>query len=344
MTAQTITPLSTAETAAFCSQMAMILRSGISSIEGIALLMDDASSTEKALLGAIQSKLSETGSLAQAIAYTEAFPNYMIHMVTLGEQAGRLDEVMSSLSDYYEKECALHQTIRNAVAYPLLMIAMMFAVIVVLITKIMPIFQQVFRQLGAEMNASSLIILQFGEYLRSHIGIVIGISFLFVLSFICLCKTAKGQRLLRCIPVVRCLKEAIAAKRFASGMALTLSSGLTSQESMELACKLVDDPILSQRLSCCQQAVMDGADMCDALREYNIFSGLYAKMASLGSRTGMLDEVMKKIADQYEEEIDTRLSSLLAAIEPTLVIILSLIVGMILLSVMIPMVSIMSGL
>ena len=127
-------------------------------------------------------------------------------------------------------------------------------------------------------------------------------------------------------------------------MALTLSSGLTPQECLQLTYDLIEDDNFHQRLKLCTEDVADGEGLCEVLQKRGVFSGLYAKMASLGSRTGMLDEVMRKIADQYEEEINTRLSGVIAAIEPTLVIILSLIVGLILLSVMLPLISIMAGL
>ena len=158
-----IKPLSNTETAAFCSQMAMILKSGISSVEGISILLEDVDDPdEKNLLTALNDTLIQTGDFSQSLKSTGAFPDYMVHMVTLGEQAGRLDEVMASLSDYYDKEAALNQTIRSAVTYPLIMILMMLLVILVLVTKIMPIFNQVFKQLGSEMSGLSLAILQAG--------------------------------------------------------------------------------------------------------------------------------------------------------------------------------------
>ena len=172
---ETHTPLSNAETAAFCSQIAMILRSGISSIEGISIMLEDTTEPEeKRLLESINTMLLNTGSLHLALEDTHAFPDYMIQMVQIGEQAGKLDEVMTSLADYYEKEAALNQTIHNAVTYPLLMIFMMILVILVLVTRVMPIFNQVFAQLGREMSGLSLGILRFGQFLNAHI-VVCGI-------------------------------------------------------------------------------------------------------------------------------------------------------------------------
>ena len=123
MSEKSIKPLSNIETAAFCSQMAMILHSGISSVEGVSIMLEDSSDTqEKELLTAINETLLNTGSFYLALENTHAFPDYMVHMLKLGEQAGKLDDVMDSLADYYEKEVSLSQTIKNAVTYPFLMI------------------------------------------------------------------------------------------------------------------------------------------------------------------------------------------------------------------------------
>ena len=165
-------PLSNAETSAFCSQMAMILRSGISSIEGISILLEDSTdSGETELLQQINQTLLETGRLDQALDATGAFPSYMVQMTRLGEESGQLDNVMNSLALYYEKEASLNQAIKNAVTYPFLMILMMILVILVLLTKVMPVFQQVFRQLGTEMSGLSLAVLNLGMFLNSHTAV-----------------------------------------------------------------------------------------------------------------------------------------------------------------------------
>lgn len=346
---ETHTPLSNAETAAFCSQIAMILRSGISSIEGISIMLEDTTEPEeKRLLESINTMLLNTGSLHLALEDTHAFPDYMIQMVQIGEQAGKLDEVMTSLADYYEKEAALNQTIHNAVTYPLLMIFMMILVILVLVTRVMPIFNQVFAQLGREMSGLSLGILQFGQFLNAHIVVCGIVLVLLAAGAAYLFWTKRGHQLLLGfmgkLHGGRSLQDQIGACRFASGMALTLSSGLTPAECLKLSIPLIKKGAFRTRLEACSEAVTNGEDLCETLLSNHIFSGIYAKMASIGSKTGVLEEVMNKIAGQYEEEIDNRLSRIITAIEPTLVIILSVIVGIILLSVMLPLISIMATL
>ena len=344
-----ILPLSNSETSAFCSQIAMILKSGISSTEGIAIMLEDTDKNdEKQLLTTIYDTLTQTGSLHEALQETHAFPDYMLSMVDIGERTGRLDEVMGSLADYYEKEAGLAQTIKNAITYPCIMIFMMLAVILILITKVMPVFEQVFLQLGTRMSGPSRVILNIGTFLNTHSIVLIIIIVVLIATAIVLIKTKIGQNFISKLAARfggnKNLSEKISAYRFAGGMALTLSSGLTPEECLNLASSMIDDGAYKDKIKTCQQAIENGEDLYQSLLSCGVFSGIYTRMAAIAARTGMMEEMMLKIAAHFEEEIDQKIARILAIIEPTLVIILSVIVGIILLSVMLPLMSIMSTL
>ena len=140
--------LNNEEMAAFCSQMALILRSGISAFEGISMMMEDQEKTAAGtMLKEIYSEMEQGGNLYQGIVKTGLFPAYTCQMVRLGEVSGRLDQVMGELADYYGQEEMLGQTVRRAVAYPLFMLLMMLGVLFVLMVKVMPVFQSVYRSL-----------------------------------------------------------------------------------------------------------------------------------------------------------------------------------------------------
>ena len=126
-------------------------------------------------------------------------------------------------------------------------------------------------------------------------------------------------------------------------MALALRSGLNPERSMELVASLNDDPLFQKKLELCEKELSEGKDLTDAFLTAGIFGGVYARMVSIGSKVGSMDQVMEQIAELYQEDIDTRMNNLLAVLEPTLVVMLSLIVGVILLSVMLPLMGIMSN-
>ena len=268
-------------------------------------------------------------------------------MVRIGEETGKLDDVLDALSVYYDREASIAQTIKNAVTYPLVMIFMMLLVILVLITRVMPIFNQIFQQLGTEMTGLSKALLDFGTTINYYSTILIILTILVVAAVFYFGRTKKGRRNLRTLaahtPMTRAFMEKIAMCRFASGMSLTLSSGMSPEECLRMAAELIDHDSFAARLEVCRESLDEGQEFHKALLDAEVFSGIYARMASIGDRTGALDEVMQEIADQCQEEIDLKFTSLIAALEPTLVIVLSLIVGLILLSVMLPLMGIMSS-
>lgn len=342
------TMLNNTEVAAFCNQMAMILKSGISAVEGISIMQEDAASAgEKQVLLAIDAALRQSGSFAPALESAGVFPAYMLNMVKIGEQSGKLDEVMASLTAYYEREEAINTSIKNAVTYPLIMIAMMLAVVLVLIIKVLPIFHQVFRQLGLEITGFSKGILAFGGFLSQYAIVFIVLLFLLLAVIFYFTLTESGRKARMAMGAkkrgARSLYTKIATGRFAGGMALALSSGLNPDESLKMAAKLTDNPAMQDKIDQCQALLQQGSDFAEALTQSGIFTGLYGKMITLGVKTGSLDEVMEKIAQQYEEEIDGKISSVISILEPTLVAGLSIVVGIILLSVMLPLMSILSS-
>lgn len=246
MAEQAFTPLSNTETAAFCSQMAMILHSGISTLEGVSLMLEDTKDQEEIkFLTCIEETLQSTGNFQEALASTGAFPAYMLHMVQIGEYSGKLDEVMEALSVHYEREAGIAQAIKNAVTYPLIMVFMMLLVILVLVTKVMPIFNQVFRQLGSEMTGLSKAILDFGTAINRYSVVLIVLVALLAVLILYFGKTKSGREKLSSFTSrlgwTKAFTEKLAACRFASGMSLTLSSGMNPEECLNLASKLTNN-------------------------------------------------------------------------------------------------------
>lgn len=341
-------PFTNAELSAFCGQLALLLQSGISSLEGISVMLEDSTDKEEQqILTVILDELNRGGSLADALKAADVFPPYMLHMTQLGEETGTLDTVMDGLARQYDREDDIRRSIRSSVTYPLIMASMMIVVILILIIKVLPIFQQVFAQLGSEMTGFSRTLLQAGSILRTNALIFTIVIFLIAVLVFCGLRTDAGIRLMRNLgqklPFTRSIYEKTAACRFADAMSLALSSGLHPERSMELMCELNEDPVFAEKLDTCRRLQEEGKELSDALHDAGIFTGTCARLITLGARTGRMEDVMAQIAALYQDEIDARLTHILSVLEPTLVIVLSLIVGVILFSVMLPLMGIMSG-
>lgn len=341
--------LTNTELVSFCNQMALILRSGISSLEGLSLMEEDLPPGEgQQILRTVSDELEATGSLYQALRAAGVFPPYLCSMVEIGEQTGRLDDVMEALAGHYQREEDITANIRNAVLYPLIMTGIMLIVIAVLIVEVMPVFQQVYELLGAGMTGIPGAILEFGNILRG------GSEFFFVLLLaaaaagIFLTFTQKGRRTARRFSyrffLTRKLCGKLACSRFARGMYLCLSSGLDIDRSLEMTEHLIEHPAVRDQLTQLRRLTADGSSFQEAVTETGLFPGIYARMLSIGSKTGATAEVMRQISDRYDEEAQDHIYDILSKLEPSLVAILSIVAGLILLSVMLPLIGIMSGL
>ncbi len=345
MAKDTLTPT---ELSAFCAQVAMIMKSGISVGEGILIMIEDMKHSQgRDILVNIENEIEFGSTFSGALKATGKFPKYVVDMSEIGEATGKLDDVMDSLSAYYEREENISRNIRSALTYPLVMIAMMVLVILVLVVRVMPVFNDVFTQLGSEMTGFSRSVMNMGVVIGQYSFVFIGILILLIAGYGFLRGTDAGRRALARFAsvffVTRGLNAKIASGRFASAMSLMLMSGLDTDQSLEMVFNLVDNDYIRNKITRCKELISGGANFSEALVKTEVFSGIYARMVTVGFRTGSVDMVMRKLADRYEEEVDTQIGGIISILEPTLVAVLSVIVGMILLSVMLPLMGIMSS-
>ncbi len=341
-------PLNNAELATFCGQLGLILRSGISVNEGISIMLEDSAEGDgKDLLQFLLGELEMGGMLSAALQDSGCFPAYLCNMADLGEQSGRLDDVMQSLAAYYRREDELAKGIKSAVTYPLVMLGMMVAVMLVLVIKVLPVFNQVFQQLGAGLDGVAGAVLSMGDAMSRYSIVFVAVAAVLAAVCIWLFVSKKGRGWMRGFSTrffaTKKLSEMIATARFASGMHLALSSGLNIDQGLEMVSRLVEHPTVGKKVEQVREAVASGGSLSDAVTETGLFSGVYARMIHIGVKTGATDQVLEQISNQYDEEIEQRMAGVIAKLEPTLVALLSVAVGMILLSVMLPLLGIMSG-
>lgn len=342
-----ITKLNNRELFQFCEQFSIILRSGMSAIEGLAILNDD-SQTErgKEILTFLYKDMEESGSLAHAMEQSGAFPASAAAYVHTGEETGCLDEVMKGLSAFYAKEIQITDQIQSAVAYPLVMLGMMTAVIVILLVKVLPVFRQVFRQLGLEMSGISGALLGIGETLNRYstaflilLTVMIGFILFLVLH-------PKGQELIRKIvcrfPGMKEIPVNLDYSRLCQCISLGIRSGLSPELCVELARAVVSQTEIREKLASIQNQLAEGYGFTEAITESGLFKAMELRLISLGFQAGASDEVMEKLAEQYEEKSTDSVSHIVSILEPTIVIVLSILVGLVLLSVMMPLLGLLS--
>lgn len=344
--------LSNEEMIRFCDHMSMILKAGLTPAAGIDLLLEDTATKEgRALLQPIAQKCEQGFSFPAALAESGLFPDYALHMIEIGNTTGKLDEVMDSLVYHYSRERNILHGVKNAITYPFLIIAMMLVVIVILVVKILPIFRQVFQRLGTDLTGFSKSLLRFGNVLSTYSVAFFILLAVILILFLFFSSSASGRRIFSrfcsVFILTRNFCETIAAARFSSGMAILLSAGLDVEKCFDYVMSLVDNKRMCKRLSRCRE-LMTGSEgkaplsFSAALAESGVLGNAYSKMVGIGFTTGAPDKVFQKIADSYDKDLENRMETTVTLLEPSLVILLSVVVSLILLSVILPLLGVMS--
>ena len=333
-------PYSCSELSAFCLQVSLLLEAAVPLDEGFSIMAEDAADEKERQMLLYMSEGAELGDPCFKIFKdTGVFPDYVIRMAKLGQETGTLDQMMKSLSDYYEKEDRLIKTLKNAVRYPAMMILMLLVVLFVLFVKVMPIFSKVYEQLGAEIRlggtfsgaalvlSAVIAVVMAGVAAASKMGIRIGIA----------------DKITTEIKNRSKIAHAIAKRRFTSVLSLTLRSGLEFEKGLELAGELAENDRIAEQVKKCEEKLELGESYYEALKETGMFSGFYIQMIKVGTRSGHLDSVMEEISNDYEEITDTAIDNMIARFEPTIVAVLAVSVGLVLLSVMLPLAGVLSA-
>ena len=334
--------LTARELSNFFGQLGMLIHSGISVTEGLAILQDESQTdTDREIITALLTSMEETGSLTQAMETSGRFPHSSVSYIKTGEETGCLDEILNSLALHYEQEQEVSE-----VTYPLIMLGMMGIVIVVLLVKVLPVFQQVFQQMGMEMNTLSLGLLKAGSILSNYSGIFLILVVLLVGLILFLSLSEKGHIYLRNaayhLPVFRDIPLAADYGRLAQGLSLGLKSGLTPDTSLELSAEMVSHPLILKRLEETGHLLEEGTPFYQALTDSKLFTGMEGRLISVGFQSGSADEALNQLSVKYREKAVDLISEAISIVEPTIVIILSLLVGLVLLSVMMPLLGILS--
>ena len=339
--------LSSAYISGFCYELSLILKAGIPLADGISLIAEnERDQRAKASLAAVCGRLERGERFYTAASAAGIFPKYMLDMADIGEKTGKLEAVMLALSGYYDRRESISRTVRNAVVYPAILLVMMLFVVIVLATKVMPIFADVFAQLGGSMSPLAVSILRFGEGLSRHwvipTAVLAGLVVLcLILSRISAVRTAVREKLAS-LTFSFHLGKTVASAQFASAMAMTMAGGLDMEESLEMAERVTANAGMRAEIRRCRALCREGESFGDAVTKSGVLSPLNAQMLSVGIRTGNGDTVMEEIARRCEQEVAEETEAVLSRVEPAIVILMTLLVAAILMSVMIPLMSIMS--
>ena len=336
------------ETALFCEQVAMVLKAGIPLHDGMETLAKsyaDSRYGERFLQ--IQASLTRHGTLHAALEEAAIFPRYLCAMVRIGERSGKLDEVMASLASYYQWEADIQTSVRNAILYPTVLVMMLAVVIAILVISVLPVFQRVFDSMGLAAGAPASAAMRVGVGVGQAMLVLVGLFAVALVAVGISLKTSRRESVLallaRFLPSVRRVIAKLSAARYASALSMMLAAGYPVEDAGKLAPTVVTDARHRQGVERAEKLLQSGAAFPDAAEATGLFEPMHEKMIRFGAAAGKLDAVMEKLGGMYMQDADDAIHAVVAMIEPTLVAVLSVVIGGILLSVMLPLLSVLSA-
>ena len=327
----------------------MTLKAGIAVHDGLIMLIDDEKDDVKILrlLEFLRNETAEGGTFSAAAKASGQFPKYAVDMFAIGEKTGRLDDVMRALAGYYERRRQINESVRSAVVFPLILFVMIVAVMTVILTAVLPVFDGVFKQLGVESGTFVAGLISAGAVIKdSALLIFAAIIVIAAIAAFCVFNTKVHTRIMAFFAEITKntkLSKSLSAARFSSSMAMTLASGLDIDESLELSRVFADNSVIRDKIALCRSLITSGKAFNDAVFEAKILAPLYCRMLAISFKTGDTDTVMSMIAKRSEEDANDEIEILVGRIEPIMVGIMAVLVGVVLLSVMFPLLSVMSA-
>lgn len=341
--------LEQAQIAALCRAMGHLCHAGIGAGDALSLLAgDETSAPERDLLQTMARHADAGTPLSEIFRTADCFPPYVCNLLAVGERVGRTEDTFHALADYYEGRTRLERQLKNAVLYPSVLLAVLMAVVVILLVWVLPVFNDVYARLGSRLTGVAGALLSFGTVLRTLMPVLCVLlcaagAFALLMA---LCPSARESLLHRWKRRRgdKGLLRQINTARFAQALAMGMTSGLTDYDAADLAADLArDSDAFRRRCDLCLDGLDRGCTLSAALLEAGLISGTQSRLLEAGIRSGNSAAVMERIAMQAMEGSEQELEALTARVEPAVVVVMSLLVGAILLSVMLPLMHIMTA-
>jgi len=340
--------LTTEEIGRACLSLAHLYHAGIGTGDALALLAEDQSSPADARFWSDLARQADNGAgLAQIFRESGYFPDYVCALLHVGEEVGRSEEALYALARYYESRAEMNRQLRAALLYPAILLCVLLVVAAVLLIWVLPVFDEVYAQLGGSLTGIAGAALALGACLKRCLPLL---CVLLAAAAALVCLFALSQRardaftsVARRFRTDRGLTRERNTARFAQALSMGLCSGLTDRDAVELAVGLSGDcDGFRRRCSACLAALDEGASLSAALRENELLSRADCRLLEAGMRSGSGEIIMDEISRRLLKESESAIDELAGRIEPTLVVVLSVLVGGILLSVMLPLMHIMT--
>jgi type IV pilus assembly protein PilC len=320
-----------------------MIGAGLPMVQCLEILENQLESMEfRKVAGAIKESVQSGSTLSEALSkHKKVFDELYVNMVEAGEIGGALDTILVRLALYREKADKLIRKVKGAMVYPIVIGVVAGGVTFAMLTFIVPVFAKMFSGLGAELPAPTQIVLDLSHFLRSNILIMVIGAIAMLVAFKMAVKNPKVHliydKLKLKMPLLGDLIRKSSISRFTRTLSTLLSSGVSILDALDITAKTSGNLVLQHAIRKSMVSIAEGETITQPLKESGVFPPMVTQMISVGEKTGGLDDMLTKIADFYDEEVDAAVTALTSIIEPVVIVLMGAVIGGILIAMYLPM-------
>lgn len=334
----------------FCRQFVSITQAGVPMKEALQMLSEQTENKWlKRAISEVLLSVEKGNTLADSMrGQADIFPPILINMVEAGENSGSLEMAFERMAVQFEKEAKLKATIKKATIYPIILIIAAIGVVAVMMLFVIPIFIDMFADLDVEMPAITMWVMNTSKWVTANWYIILAVIVAVVVAYKIIYKTEQGRFMIDQVkmkmPLFGKLTVKTACAQFARTMSTLLSSGISTIDALETVSKIVNNIHYTNALMKAREEVMKGIPLSEPLTASKIFPPMVCHMTGIGEETGNIEEMLEKLADYYDEEVEMTTQSVLAAMEPLIIVFMALVVGTLVIAVISPIGAMYNGL
>ena len=331
--------------AIFTRQFSVMIDAGLPLVQCLEILgSQQEHKTFKRTLIQVRQDVESGSNLADAMRkHPKVFNDLFTNMIAAGEAGGILDTILQRLAQYIEKAVKLNSQVKSAMIYPVAVISIAVIVVMIILWKVIPVFATLFESLGAELPLPTRIVIRLSNFIADYWWLIILVTVATIYSLRRYHETYKGKRVLDGIllkmPVLGMLLRKIAVARFCRTLATLTSSGVPILDGLSITARTSGNSIVEDAIMATRKSVEEGKTISEPLGDTDVFPTMVVQMIAVGEQTGALDTMLSKIADFYEDEVDTAVAGLMKLLEPVLIAFLGVAIGGIVIAMYMPMFS-----
>lgn len=327
----------------FTRQFATLFSSGIPIVQGLEIMAKQSEKkTFKDILTKVKESIETGSTLADALRkHPKIFDNLYTNMVAAGEIGGVLDSVLLRLAEYIEKTMKLKKKVKGAMIYPGIILTVAVLVVAIILIFVIPIFAKIFSEMGVELPFPTRIVIGTSNFLTGIGGVILLVGFiLLIVGIVQYRKTEQGKRVtdkfLLDVPIFGDLLKKVAVARFSRTLGTLIGSGVPILDGLEICAKTAGNKIVEREVLDTKREVTTGSTVAETLKDSKVFSPMVVQMINVGESTGSLEQMLIKVADFYDDEVDQAVVNLTTMLEPLMIIFMGVTVGFIVVALYLP--------